>query len=135
MKEYVARGRVIVILARSNHPKAWGVRDYAHGYVVLAVACTSLSQAKAVAQAVERKGIPEPHGHSRHWFGGGPGDFDHLFTILDWTWGLGDIAPRLLNTLPVVINWSAVMTGSLGDYRQALIYDAGPLLREIGRLS
>jgi hypothetical protein len=93
--------------------------------VVLAVACQSYSQMAAVRNAINRKGVPELHGpRSYRWFGGGSGDFDHLFTIIN----LGPPPSDM------IIGQAAGEVASRGDNRLAWIGRAGPLLRDIGRL-
>lgn len=126
------RGKIIAVFARADHPKGWGMPGtFAHGFVVAAVVCKSYDQMNVVVKAVERKGLPEPDGHPYHWFGGR--GFDHVYTIIDTFYRVGDFAPSI-NNMPVIIKWPELRGASLGENRAAFIFEAGPLLRDIGRL-
>lgn len=135
---------MIALFVRSNHPHGFGYSYPgqtnafglgAHGYSVVGFVCRDRKQVERVIKHVMDNGIDLPdNGRNiypngkperpydrtigregvQRWYSGGPGDWDHLFTV-----------PGNKVDFGMYANY---MWGSRGDNRFCMIYEAKQLL-------
>lgn len=116
------------VFARNQHPRAF----HSEGYVVMLVHCDWDQELHAVIDVVSRKKVPEPMGHTYHWYGGWFEYIGHVTApvephVLKVEGGFWRPDEGVVDSTPVNHNHS------LGDYRAVIVVKAAQLLREIGR--